>query len=446
MSLNILSIEEEPQMEISYVPLSQTEEVEPDPELPDDFAVQADIDVLQASATALESIGIRIACEGMDLSTARELEKHAPGFMRQNGGHNAFTSSPSLEGLADAVKTVKDKFVSIIKRLRAFISRLYKQFRDWLKLKLTKPDSYKYGETCEAWLAAHESGEAIKYMASLPEDPQEAADEIARFADGDTKAFALALANQMKSLIQRADVLEKAMTSNPTQYRIVRGDVSIKELFQRDADSSIRAILKKASAVADKAMKTRNSEEFMTVLTEINAVSEEMNEFEKGTIVNDTFSKEFGDDAKPVKIDKLYENIEKAIAEFVSVDVQQLVGYMNDSLEDIIRISDETKIEDILEMMPEDIPAEKQTQYAQLIASLYRRISKLGADVLRLWKVRFNAIESINTVTKALMGLVEGMEVAVTAATNSLSTEEQKQQIYKAFAHRGFTIDYRQAA
>lgn len=440
MGLKVLILEDEPdlEMQIQHIPLADSENVETDPELPDEFVVRDELAELDDVATALESLNLQLGCEGMNLSAARELEKLSPGFLVRVGGPRVFTSSPSLEGLADGVKGVKDNLIALIQRIRKFVADMYKRFRDWLLSKFANDNGEAIKAEVEEFLAERRNRDAIKYLSELPEDPQEAADEIARWMDGDTKSYASALVDQFQGLTAKVHALEKMMTDNPTHFRLARGDVTVKELFKEDADSTINTLLKKAVAVADSSMKARNSDQFNQALENIAAVAQELDEFDKGVVVNDKPSENFGDD-KAVSFDKLYDNIQQVTQDMKRVDVKQAVMNTKYAIEQVIRNSEETKIEDILEMIPEDVPEDKRGSYAQTIAALYRRIAALGAAVLRLWKVRVDAITSINKAGEALLGLVDAFEKAVVSAGGSL-TPEQKTQLAKALAGKGLKI------
>lgn len=440
MSLKELILEEEPELDISYVPTTSSEEVQLDPELPTEFVEQVEIDELCISATALESIGVHIACEGMDLSTARDLEKIAPGFIRQAGGSNVFTNRPSLEGLADAAKTVKNKFVEILRKLRDIIVKAYQQFVSWLKAKLSNPENVQIKQEVEEFLAARRTRDSISYISSLPEDAAEAADEVARFMNGDTKAFASQFTDQLQGLVKRVENVEKMMLDNPVQFRVARGAVTVGDLFRVEADAAINGVLNKAMKVANQAMAARNSEKFMEALNAVATTSAELDEFEKNTLINDHPSEHLDDD-KAVPFDKLYDNVRTAVKDMARVDITSAANTLLATAGAIIDLSQSVKIEDVMEMIPEDVPAEHHNAYGQQIASLYRRIAKIGSDVLRLWRVRYNSVAAINKLMLAMIELVDGFEKAVVDSSSSLSVE-QKTQLAKALAGKGLKIVY----
>jgi hypothetical protein len=442
MSLKILILEDEPELEVSHVPLSGTDNHadDADMELPGEFLVQDDLDVLDDAACALEQMGVKMACEGISLDMARELDKLDPGFLKRAGGHAVFTHRPSLEGLNDGVKAVVDTLKAIVIKVRTFVAELYKRFLSWLTARFSKPGATDLDENLQQFVAERRNKDAIAYITSLPDDPAEAADEVARWIDGDSKAYASALADQFGGLHASVERLEDQMHQNPVHFRLAKGIVSVKELFKQDSDSAIAQILFKAHKAADVAMKTRRSEEFYQAIEGIDGIAHELDAFEKNMTINDHESSEMGDD-KAVPFSQLYDNVAQAANDFKRVDVQQLVQEMASGVKHVIQMSAETKIEDILEMIPEDVPADKQGTYAQKIAALYRRLAKLGADILRLWKVRSDAVGSINEVGKALMGLVDAFEKAVTDAGSGLS-QEQKAQLVKALGGKGFQIAF----
>lgn len=437
MSLKLLVVEDEPELEISHVPLSESEAVEPDMELPNDFTVQDDLDLLQDAATALEAIGCQAACEGMDIAAARELDKLVPGFMRRNGGHSAFTSRPSLEGLSDTVKTVKDKFVEIIQALRKRVAQMYASFKAWLMAKFSKPEAQQPKEEVNDFLNKTPERNAIGFIASLPETPEEAAEEVARLMDGDTKAFTASLTDSFKSLNKRMRSLEESIESNPTHYRLALGLSTVEQIYNEDLDSGLRSIIEKAFKAAEAAMKARNKFHFSDAMEDIDTVSKEIDEFKESTI--STGDSDGG--AKIVPFDKLYDNVSKASEDMKKFSTQDKVVGASAAIDHIVKISTETALEDVLKAIPEDVPAEEHHKFAQKIATLYRQIAKLGSSMLLLWRARFNAVSSINEVGSALLGLKQGFETAVVGCGGSL-TPEQKTQLTKALVGKGLNIAF----
>lgn len=440
MSLKILTIEEEEPLEISNVPLSSEVDHadEADMELPGEFLVQDDLDLLQDSACALESIGSRIAIEGIDISTARELDKHVPGFIKRAGGSRVFTPRPSLEGLSDAATSVKETLVSIVRRVREFVASMYKKMLAWFQAKFSKAEVATVKQTVQEFLNERRNKDAMAYMTNLPEDAQEAADEVARWVDGDSKAFASALANQLPGIMKITESIEHAIDENPTHFRLVQGIVSVQELFKEDQQSAINTMLKKASQVADNSMKTRDSSQFMAAIEAIGAVTQELDEFEKGMVVNDQATDQEG---QHMSMDKMYDNVVRASNDFMRVDVQSQVKSMTGAVESIIQISEGTALEEILEMIPEDVPEANRNGFAQKIAALYRKIAALGKDILKLWNMRAQAVQSINTIGDKLIALVDAFEKGVVQAGSALA-DEQKEQLVKAMAGKGFTIEF----
>lgn len=442
MSLKILILEDEPELEISNVPLSGEEDRadEADMELPGEFLVQDDLDLLDDAALALEQLGARFACEGISLDMARELDRLDPGFLRRAGGHAVFTHRPSLEGLNDGVKAVKETLKGIVRKVREFVANLYKRFSAWLTAKFSKPGMTELDQDLQQFVAERRNKDAIHYITSLPDDPAEAADEIARWIDGDSKAFASGLTDQLNGLHASAQRLEDQMQANPVHFRLAKGLVDVMALFQQDAYSNVVATLNMGAKVAQVAMQSHGSTAFTLAMKQIDKAVAEIAEFEKGFVVNDQESSDMGDD-KSVPFDKLYENVMKAAQDFKRVDIQQQVSEMTGALKHIVDISDNTRIEEVLEMIPDGVPVDQANSYAQKIAGLYRQLAKLGADVLRLWKVRADAVGSINEVGKTLMGLVDAFEKAVTDAGAGLE-QSQKEQLVKALGGKGFQIAF----
>ena len=73
--------------------------------------------------------------------------------------------------------------------------------------------------------------------------------------------------------------------------------------------------------------------------------------------------------------------------------------------------------------------------------ALYRQVATLGSSLLVIWRARYNAVQSINQVAGALLGLKQAFEGAVTGAGGSL-TPEQKEQLSKALTGKGLQISF----
>jgi hypothetical protein len=439
MSLKVLMLEEEPEMEVVHVPLASSEENQPEPELPDEYIVTfQEWEDIDDAVFALESAVSTIEMGGMTVSAARALDRVTPGFIYRSGGLRNFTATPSLEGLVEGANAVKDALGETVNRVRKFVATMYKRFRDWLVSRFQSKDNKDLKQEVEEFLSQRRNHDAIKYLTELPEEPSDAADEVALFVDGESKQFASDLADQLQSVISRVKGIEKMMEENPTHFRLARGDITVQDLFKEDADSAINQLLGKASAIANIAMKAGNAEQFLAAMQNVVAVKTEIEEFEKNMVVNDKPSEQHGDD-RSVPLDKLYDNIRKVGEDLKRVDIETRVTDMVKSVEKIIAIADEQHdIEKILALIPEEV-TERRNRHALDLSRLFSVISLLGRDILRLWKVRADSVGSINKVGDALLGLVSGFEKAVVDASTSLN-DEQKQQLSKALLGKGLKV------
>lgn len=440
MGLKQLDLEEEPSIDVSTTELVIGELVVSEPELPEEYTIKADLERLEQAAAAMEAIHYSLACEGMCLESAREIEKHLPNFIARSGGTNTFTSKPSLEGLAEGVQVVKKRLMEIIATVRKYVSDLFGRFKAWLIARFSKPEAQQVQEEVAQFVAKRQNREAMKFMADLPDDPEKAAYEIATHAQGDYKAFSTELVNQLGGLDKAMAGIEEQLTKNPVHFRLATGVISVQELFKEEANSSINQMLKKATSTADVAMKTRDYAQFKTAIEAIDTVAAELTEFEKAMVIDESANPQQGE-GNSVRLDKLFDNINTAADDLTRVDIKSQVNLMTGALEDVVRVSADTKIEDILEMIPEDVPAEQQSVMAQKIASLYRRIGKLGSDLLKLWKMRSDQVASLNSIGNSLIGLVTSFEKAVIAAGANL-TPEQKEALTKSLGDKGFSISF----
>lgn len=432
---------EEPSEDVGNTTELVIEELFPsDPELPTEYYVQTEVDELEEAGIALESIHETLMNQGMSLTTARALEQYVPNYVKSQGGTQSFTSKPSLEGLADGVAAVKKRLMQIIAAVRNYVANLYKRFKAWLLAKFAKPEVVDVKPEVKAFVARRQNEQAMTFMADLPEDLEKAAYEVATLAGGDMKAFSTELTNQLGGVAKAAASIEKQLVENPTYFRLATGVVSVKELFKENAEEAIVQLFNKAANTAHAAMKTRNYEEFKEAVSAIDIVTKELQEFEQGFVVNDTAQPEQGE-GKPVRLDTLFKNISLATTELERVDIKALVAKITGGIEHVIDISDNTKLEEIVEMIPEDVPPDQQSVMAQKIASLYRRVSKLGADVLRLWKLRADSVTTLNSVGVSLIKLVDSFEKAIAACGSTLD-DAQKDKLVRALAAKGFAVEF----
>lgn len=411
-----------------------------DPELPDNYEDQQELELLDADGLALEAIYSDLNREGMSTATARRIEKFIPNYIRTRGGMGSFTSYPSLEELQEGKISVTQRLMGIIERVRKYVADLYNQFKNWLVSKFAKPDTVEVKEEVSAFVAKRQNKLAMTYMSDLPDDTARAAYDISTLAGGDGKAFATELTNQLTGLKRGMDSIEKQLTDNPTHFRLATGIITVKELYKAGADDIINQMFEKAAATASAAMKTRNYGEFQQAIQNIDAVTAELVEFEKGFTVNDNTNESQGE-GKPVRLDSMFDNINIAAVDLERIDIKLLVTKMTTHIELIVDISANTKIEEIIEMIPEDVPEDQHSVMSQKIASLYRRVAKLGADVLKLWKLRADSVTTLNTVGTLLIGLVTSFEKAITACAATL-TDEQKTKLIKSLGDKGFTIQF----
>jgi hypothetical protein len=445
MTLKILMIEEEPEQEISYVTRVEddTDASDADMELPGNFTIEDDLKELDEASCALESIGTKIACEGIDLATARELDKVIPGFMRKAGGANVFTSRPSLEGLTEANTSIADRLKGVIERIFKMVADLYKRFRDWLKSKLSNPKALDISEELNSFLAERRNQDALTYVVSLPDDVREAAKEVARFMDGETTEFASALANQLAAIDKTLASLETAMEQNPTQYRVARGIMSVQDVFTQKADEGVRVLLEQSLDAADKAVRfsqgasaDKNAQLLELVTNATNALVE----FKKNMVVNDTASSSFGDD-RAVPVDKLLENIRQAGDELKRYDVARLIQDSLAVLEKVIAASESKSEADVLKAIGGDNAQEGQAPLARQLTVLYKEIAEIGQASLRLWRIRITSVQTLNQVGDALMDVTVKFTQAVTTSAQGLA-QEQKDQLVQALRKKGMTVAF----
>lgn len=411
-----------------------------DPELPDNYECQDEMSILDDECLALESIYSDLSCHGMSLSTARRIEHYIPDYVRRRGGNSSFTSYPSLEELQEGKVSITQRLMAIIAKVRKYVADLYSQFKNWLVAKFAKPEAVEVQEEVSTFVAKRQNKLAMTFMADLPDDIPKAAYEIATYAGGDGKAFANELTNQLAGMKRGMDSIEAQLTENPTHFRLATGIVTVKELYKSGADDLINQMFEKAEQTASNAMKTRNYGEFQQAIQNIDAVTAELVEFEKGFTVKDTINESQGEGGN-VRLDSMFDNINVAAVDLERIDIKVLVTKMTTHIELIVDISSNTKIEEIIEMIPEDVPTDQHSVMAQKIASLYRRVAKMGADVLKLWKLRADSVTTLNRVGLLLIGLVSSFEKAVTACAATLN-DEQKTKLTKSLGDKGFSIQF----
>lgn len=411
-----------------------------DPELPENYENQVEIGVLDEEGLALEAIYSDLAREGMCTATARRMEQYMPGYVRKRGGQASFTSYPSLEELQPGKQTITQRLMEIISKVRKYVADLYNQFKTWLVAKFSKPEAVEVKEEVATFVAKRQNKLAMTFMSDLPDDIAKAAYEISTYAGGDGKAFATELTNQLTGMKRGMESIEKQLQENATHFRLATGIMTVKELYKSGADDVINQMFTKAADTANAAMKTRNYGEFQQAIENIDAVTAELVEFEKGFTVNDNVNESQGE-GKAVRLDSMFDNINVAAVDLERIDIKVLVTKMTTHIELIVDVSANTKLEEIIEMIPEDVPSDQHSVMAQKVASLYRRVAKLGADVLKLWKLRADSVTTLNRVGTLLIGLVSSFEKAIADCAATL-TAEQKTKLTKSLGDRGFTIQF----
>ena len=184
-------------------------------------------------------------------------------------------------------------------------------------------------------------------------------------------------------------------------------------------------------------MNARNKHHFYDAIEDIDVVAKEIEAFKEATVSTG----QTDDDTNTLSFDKLYDNVSKAAEEMKKFSTQDKVADANAAIDKIVKISNGAKLEEILEAIPEDVPAEDHHKFAQKIVALYRQVATLGSSLLVIWRARYNAVQSINQVAGALLGLKQAFEGAVTGAGGSL-TPEQKEQLSKALTGKGLQISF----
>lgn len=458
MSLKIFKVEDEPELE----PVIVTEP-EPEPqgrfftedevrafndiELPESPEYDSDVLALTQSICALESFNDELS-NGMTATLAEKLDERFPNFIRDAGGNKVFTHTPSLEGLAEGIAVVTAKLKEIVKKIRIQIVAFYRKLKLWLLERMKTTTADDSNAAIDGFLNENRNKKAIEYLSKLSDSPEKIAKELVIYAGGDTAAFESALIDQLQPVLKRAEAIEKKIADVPTHYRVARGSVTISDLFSNAGDEGINSILSKAMTVAGlkslvknavaKATNNDYNDSFAAASRSLIIVTEELDEYEKAFVVNNEASANFGDD-KEISFIELYVNLAKAADELKRVSVKQQMDNAIKSFDSVIEVMDDEANDDVFSQLPDSISEQERRSFAAKVAALYNRVGKLGSDIIRLWKVRLHALDSISTVSTSLIGLVESFVAAVDGAKASLD-DTQKQKLTKHLVDHGFTI------
>lgn len=132
MSLKVLEIDDhELPIDVLDVEIPEINEME-EMELPDGFRGEEIKDQVETIQN-LTSISLNLALEGIDQSTARDLDNYIPGFYQKHGGGRTFTPYRSIEGLSPALEAIEDEKKSTIARFVEWLKARTAAVLDWLK-------------------------------------------------------------------------------------------------------------------------------------------------------------------------------------------------------------------------------------------------------------------------------------------------------------------------
>ncbi len=449
MTLKVLIVAEEPPMEVSYVTREGEEQKVDDltdMELPGAFTIADDLVTLEESACALESIDSYIHLhQGINLDVARQLDAVAPGFMKRVGGSGVFTSRPSLEGLAEATQTVSTRFAETMSRVWKAVLEMFKRFQDYLKNRVQRMQKSALAQEVVSFLSDRRKRDALTYLAQLPEDPAAAASEITRFVKGDAGTFTSSLTDQLQSVERQVEQLQKKFEENSAQLRLARGTISVEELFTEEADRALLEHLKEAAEVARLAsMKTSQGSSTDMLMDKLSNAVRQLEEFHKGIVINETGGTQPGDKGE-VKLDKLYDNLRKASDDLMRFDITKKLQATIETVDFVVEAAETNTAGNFASELMRQKSGPEAVEYGKKVAALGARIGAVGRDILRIWRLRLNALETLNEVGKQIMGLVDSFTRAVESAADSLS-EEQRTQLATGIGKKGIVLKNAQRA
>lgn len=424
-----------------------------DMELPGQDTLAENMDVLIEGALALEEIRSSISALGIDYDIAKKANGIIAG-MRSNGlgmesvysfhglsDRRVFTNHRSIEGLHPALETIKDSIKSAFKSIIDRVVKIYRIFVQWVKDRLGKnaEQTLKPSDKSKDLVSRQGLDRLIALMESLADNPDQAAGEVARMAGGDVSQFQAGLKSEFTSMSDRLENFFDKISSNRAAARIASGEVSVGQLLKEEADQTVSAAVKKASAAAQELLKARNAAQLVSAIEKVQAVSAELDQI--GNASFDTNQSEFDGLDKGIRLSAIVQNLNKAVRDLDSSNIPALVTRLTADMNGILQSAEETSSHDIEEMMPSDATDDQRAKATALCVALYGKIAGLGKTVSTMWAERINSVRSVNMILENIYDNVETFQSTIAKLAGALD-QEQKEALSKALLDKGVTINF----
>lgn len=426
---------------------------EDEPEMPVLFSQEDSVDLLVQGAMALEQIHARIVIDGIDRDTAKQVYAHvehmqsghaaleSASFYRRVGGNDLFSDRPSIDGLSVAVESIKETLSATFKRVIERVKAVYRAFIDWIKSKFSSkdPEAFKPSEKAKATASNPRLRDIAEFLDNLGDDPQQAAEEVARMAGNAPESFRSGLVGEFEALGARLQKFFEKLSENRSFARIAAGEVSVRELLKEEADALLGSAIDEASKAAQGVLLSRNAQQLAAAVERVEEATKKLEEFANATF--DTAGDAYeGASSEGVRFSKIVNNLKDAVHSLDSSNMAKTISELTDRLDGIMRSAEETSKSEIEEMIPEDADPALRAKAVSSVIALYGKLAGMGQSIARMWALRVTSLRSINKVLETIDESVQSLSRGISRLARQLE-KEQQDALIKALAAHGFVIE-----
>lgn len=247
MSLKVLEIDDhELPIDVLDVEIPEINEME-EMELPDGFRGEEIKDQVETIQN-LTSISLNLALEGIDQSTARDLDNYIPGFYQKHGGGRTFTSYRSIEGLSPALEAVEDEKKSTIARFVEWLKARLESAIDWIKGLVAKYQERNNSmKSINDFLANNRKEQIYDLLNFGTKTPEEAATEfVAKLGIGgeDLEVIKAGVAERFTKVAQEVERLRTSDINKNAYSAVLSGFANVSPIHISDLRKDLFTILK----------------------------------------------------------------------------------------------------------------------------------------------------------------------------------------------------------
>lgn len=449
MALSVLSL----QPDDDVFDISKAEEHmdarDADMELPGQYTLSDDLDVLVDGALALESIYDQITKNGIDYDTAKNINGIIAGMNRGGLGLEStetfidvreYTNYKSIEGLYVANESIKETVVNALKKIFEKIKEVFESVSTLIKTRFSGDNIEKF-KNIEAAARIKKTANLdnlIRLLEETNKKPEQTAGEVARMAGGEIGEFTASLDTEFTKLAKRMEDFVDAVSANRVAHRLATGNLSIGELLKSQADDVITKTVAGAWKELNDFVKLTNDSDIAVGVDKMNHLLDELTEIATSTM--DTDKDTFDGSSEDIKLSTIVTNLVKASDAMESIDVTvRITSFMKTA--EIVRVaSDGLASKDLANMFGDDVDGALKARAISAAVAVSAKIAALGQASSKLWQERYDAMVS---TSKTLNGIYVIMNIFKGAIERSSSTleQDQKDKLKKALLSKGVAVE-----